>query len=120
LVTTVVAVAVFLVLILLATQLAFDLYARSAVSAAAFDAARIVAGSDSGVTGASLSSAEETARRTLGAYGSSAAFSWRISSDQVALSVRVNNHSLLPRALASPLGLDSIARTVVVRRERLR
>jgi hypothetical protein len=46
LVGSVAGFAVFLVLLLLAAQVMFDLYARSAVTAAAFDAATKVAGYD--------------------------------------------------------------------------
>lgn len=120
LISTVAGVAVFLVLILLVSQLAFDLYARSAVSAVAFDAARIVAGADAAGSGSSVASAEKMARQELGAYGNGASFSWRLSPDQVQLAVTVRDRSLLPPDLVSPLGLDDIARTVVVRRERLR
>ena len=51
-----------ILLVLLAVQVLFDLYARSAVTAAAFDAARVVAGSDAGGTPRSQSQAELDAR----------------------------------------------------------
>lgn len=120
LIASVVGLAVFLSLLLFATQILFDLYARSAVTAAAFDAARIVAGSDAGATPASEAAAENGARATLGAYGRDAAFTWDVTADQVALSVRVHDRSVLPAGLGRPLGLDQVDRTVVVRRERVR
>src|SRR5260370_32282159 len=43
---TMIGFAVFLVLLLVAVQVLFDLYARSAATAAAFDAARTAAGYD--------------------------------------------------------------------------
>lgn len=109
-----------LLLVLLAVQVLFDLYARSAVSAAAFDAARVVAGSDAGGSSTSRSQAELDARRELGAYGQRATFDWAVDADDVRLSVRVRNPSVLPALFASPLGLDTVDRSVVVRRERVR
>jgi hypothetical protein len=120
LVGTLVGTAVLLMLILLATQVAFDLYARSVVGAVAFDAARLAAGADSSASPAALASAEQGARSLLGSYGRSARFSWRVGPDAVELTVTVASHSLLPRSLASPLKLDQVVRTVTVRRERVR
>jgi hypothetical protein len=113
-------VLVVLLLMLLAVQVLFDLYARSAVSAAAFDAARVVAGSDAGGTPTSQSQAELDARRELGAYGQRASFDWTVDAEDVRLSVQVRNPSVLPSVLVSPLGLDTVDRSVVVRRERVR
>lgn len=117
---TLVGVTIFLVLMLVAVQVLFDLYARSAVSAAAFDAARIVAGSDAGASPSAESDAESGARAELGRYGDGATFRWDVSTQDVGLTVGVNSPSLLPAVFASPLGLDNISRGVVVRRERLR
>lgn len=117
-------VTVFLVLMLLAVQVLFDLYARSAVSAAAFDAARRVAGYDL----ASLppdqlllaeAGAEARARQVLGRYGARTRFSWTLTPTDVELRVRVVNPSLLPPRLAGALSIDAIDRTVRVRAERL-
>ena len=58
----------FLVLLLFATQLLFNLYATSVVTAAAFDAARVVAGADGGPD--RITGAEAQARRMLGRYAS--------------------------------------------------
>ncbi len=109
-----------LLLVLLAVQVLFDLYARSAVTAAAFDAARVVAGSDAGGTPTSQGQAELDARRELGAYGERATFDWAVDAEEVRLVVRVRNPSVLPALVASPLGLDTVDRSVVVRRERVR
>ncbi|MGH9065987.1 MAG: hypothetical protein ACRD0J_00455 [Acidimicrobiales bacterium] len=111
---------VFLVLLLLAVQVLFDLYARSAVGSAAFDAARVVSGSDAGGTAAAQADAESYARGVLGGYGRQARFSWSVTADEVGLTVSVRSPSLLPAVVAGPLGLDSIVRHVVVRRERVR
>jgi hypothetical protein len=115
-----VGVLVVLLLILLAVQVLFDLYARSAVSAAAFDAARVVAGSDASGTPTSQTQAELDARRELGSYGQRATFDWAVDADDVHLVVRLRNPSVLPAVFASPLGLDTVDRSVIVRRERVR
>ncbi len=111
---------VFLILVLLVTQILFDLYARSAVTTAAFDGARVVVGSDAGATEIARADAERSARMILGGYGSGAAFQWHITSDQVGLTIRVRNRTILPPLLVGPLGLDQVDRTAVVRRERVR
>lgn len=120
LIATVVGVMVFLVFLLLAVQVLFDLYARSAVGAAAFDAARVVAGSDAGATPAAQADAVLNARTVLGRYGQEAAFDWQVSANEVELTVSVRSPSLLPGLLARPLGLDQVSRSVIVRRELVR
>lgn len=117
---TLVGVTIFLVLALLAVQVLFDLYARSALSAAIFDAARIVAGSDAAASPSAEADAEAGAREELGHYGEGARFRWSVSADEVGLTVSVRSPSLVPTAIASPLGLDVISRGVVIRRERVR
>jgi hypothetical protein len=119
LVATVTGALVLMVLLLLAVQVCFDLYARSAVEAAAFDAVRVVTGSDASATPAALAAAEQDARRVLGRYGGLARFSWQVSASTVGLTVSVHDPSVLPAALVGPLGLDTVTRTVVLRRERL-
>jgi hypothetical protein len=110
---------VFMILLLLAVQVCFDLYARSAVEAAAFDAVRVVTGSDASATPAALAAAEQDARRVLGRYGALARFSWQVGATTVGLTVSVHDPSVLPAALLGPLGLDTVTETVVLRRERL-
>ena len=107
-----------LVMLLLAVQVTYDLYASSAVSAAAYDAARIVAGSDGGP--AAATTAEAAARRALGRYGSGVSFTWAVDDDNVELRVVAQNPSFLPAALRRPLGVDVVDRTVRVRTERFR
>ena len=114
----------FIVLLLLAVQVLFDLYARSAVTAAAFDAARRVAGFEVATLpadelAAAESDAEGRARRTLGRYGGDARFTWTLTSTEVALRVRIVNPSLVPSGLGRPFGLDTIDRTVRVHAEHL-
>lgn len=117
---TVFGVAVFLVLLLVAVQVIFDLYARTSVSAVAFDAAHTVAGADAGGTPAAQARAEHRARAELGRFGERVVFTWTVDADDVRLRVTVHNPSVVPRLVSEPLGLDSIDRTVVIRRELFR
>jgi hypothetical protein len=120
LVASVVGVAVFLILLLLAVQVIFDLYARSAVTAAALDAASAVAGSDGGGSPAAQADAVANARAILGRYGTRASFTWQITPAAVELTVSVRNPSVLPSFAAAGLGLDRVSRSVVVNTERIR
>jgi hypothetical protein len=105
-------------LLLLAVQVVYDLYATSAVTASAYDAARVVAGSDGGP--GATEAAEEGARRALGRYGSRLSFTWATDGDVVQLRVVARNPSFLPAALRRPLGVDVVDRTVRLRTERFR
>jgi hypothetical protein len=125
-----------MMLALFATQVAFDLYARSVVTSAAVEAARSVAGFASseayGTTGGTLSeeqaiaAAETRARDALGRYGDVTSFTWRfLPSDaeplEVELRVRFDLSGStfdLARPLALP-GLNRFDRTVRVRVERI-
>jgi len=109
---------VVLVLLLFAVQVTYDLYATSAVTASAYDAARVVAGSDGGP--AAVAAAEESARASLGRYGTRVAFEWTAGDDVVELRVVARNPGFLPVALRQPLGLDVVDRTVRLRTERFR
>ena len=118
LVSTLAGVLVFLVLLMLATQVLFDLYARSTVTAVAYDAARVVAGADSGAGAVVV--AESQARAGLGHYADGATFTWAVDNDVVQLRVKVQNPSLLPPVFKHALGIDTVDRTVRVRVERVR
>ncbi|GAC1313275.1 MAG: hypothetical protein NVSMB12_04690 [Acidimicrobiales bacterium] len=120
-----------LVILLVVTQVAFDLYARSAVTSAAIDAARSVADDRSSLTypsgeTAAIAQAEQRASAALGAYGRTTAFHWSLlpSADRpeiVALRVRFDLRGSR-YSLVGPLtlpGLDRFDRTVRVRIERL-
>ena len=110
----------FLVLLLLATQVLFDLYARSTVTAVAYDAARVVAGADSATAEPAVTAAEAQARSALGRYADGAACTWRVDTDVVQLRVRVQNPSLLPPVFKRALRIDTVDQTVRVRVERVR
>ena len=116
--------AVFLVLLLVAVQVIFDLYARSAATAVAFDAARRVAGYDVATLpqdqlNQAEADAETQARQALGRYGHDVAFTWTLTPTEVELRVRIVNSTVVPTQLAAPMGIDTIDRTVRVHAERL-
>lgn len=117
---TVAGVAVFLTLLLLAVQVVFDLYATSAVTASAYDAARVVAGADSRHRDAAAADAADAARRSLGRYGRRVQFTWSMSGDEVVLRVVADNPGFLPTGLRRPLHTDRVDRTIRVRVERAR
>ncbi len=100
---------------LLAVQVVYGLYTTSAVTAATYDAARLVAGSDS----VPRARAEEHVREVLGRYGRDhVRLRWEEDPDDVVLTVVADNPSFLPEGVRRPMGLDQITRTVRVRIER--
>ena len=110
---SVVGVTVFLVLLLFAVQVGLNLYATSTVTAVAFDAAREVAGSASGVD--ATAAAEARARGVLDRFpDEQLAFEWELDADTVAVTVRATRSRLLPNVR---LPFETIERTVRVRRE---
>jgi hypothetical protein len=113
---------VFLLFLLLAVQVIFNLYATSAVTAAAFDGARLAAGAEWGADpGAAMTAAEAHVKEVLGEYGSErVAVSFTPDPDDVVLTVTADNPGFLPPALRRPLGFDRIERTARVRIERER
>ena len=110
----------FLFFLLFAVQLAYGLYAKSAVTSAAYDAVRLVAGADAAGDPNARGAAEADVRRVLGAYGDRVSCSWTVDDDVIALRVRASNPSFLPTAFRRPLRLDGVDRTVRARVERLR
>jgi len=111
--------SVFLVMLLFAVQVLFNLYAASVVTAVSYDAARRVAGGDGGP--ALVATAENQARQELGRYATRVSFDWSATNtDEVVLRVQSRNpHVLLP-VLAGPAALDRLDRTIRVRVERFR
>jgi hypothetical protein len=127
LIGTVAGVMVFFAFLFFAVQLLVALYYRSAVTAAAYEAAHAAAGRDARRDVAALDRYASHARAILGRYGSEVDFSWQVEdvdddgrADEVALTV----HAAAPRILGGPgaaaLGLAAIDRTVHVRVERWR
>jgi Flp pilus assembly protein TadG len=110
---------VVLVLFLFAVQVLFDLYARSVVTATAYDAARRVAAYHRGDVADAEAAAESHAKQLLGKYGQRVLFTWDPSdSDVIRLHVVVENPRLGFGPFNKAMGLDRIDRTVTVRVER--
>lgn len=110
---------VFLLFLLLAVQVVYNLYATSAVTAAAYDGARMASGADGAGDPSAHARAESHVRGILGRYGRErVSFEWIDDPTDTVLTVRATNPSFLPRLLRAPLGLDEVERTVRVRTER--
>lgn len=123
-VSTLVGVTAFLTMLLFATQLVLNLYATSTVTAAAFDGARIVAGSEGGES--AEADAEAHVRSLLGRYAAAGTLelSWAYrdsdgiaGNDIVALTVDADHPT---RLLRMRLPFQHIRRTVTVRIESFR
>lgn len=119
-ISTVAGVTVFLVLLLFAVQVLVGLYATSVVTAATYDAAKVLAGADVGDSAVGRANAEAGARSQLGRYGEKVSFGWDNDAEVVRLRVHAQRPTLLPRSLVSGVGLSDIERTVTVRVERVR
>jgi len=123
LIATFAALIVFLAFLLFAVQLTIVLYASTATTSAAFDGARVVAGSraDHGDPIAMASAeraAESRMRQELGRFGDSVRFDWSASTSQsVVLRVTGDAPRFLWPGLQHQLGLGHIDRTVRVRVE---
>ncbi len=122
---SVVGVTVFLVLLLFAVHLVLNLYGTSVVTAAAFDAARLRAGSAGAM--ASEFDAERHAVQLLAGYreGDALRMTWAYpdtdadgEADVVALRVVAEHPTNLAAAVRFPF--QRLDRTVVVRLERVR
>jgi len=111
-VSSVVGVTAFLVLLLFGSQLAMNLYASSTVTAAAFDAARIVAGANG-----DEAAAEAHLRELLDGYDD-VRVDWTYGADDVELRIEAEHPSRLLAAV--PVPFQRIVRTVTVRRETFR
>jgi hypothetical protein len=126
LIATLAGVLVFLVFLLFTVQLLVDLYATSASTNAAFDGARMVAGSradhgDSAAMQAIRSAAEARVRAELGTFGGSIELDWSGSNDDtVQLRIEGDTPRFLFPGFSGPLGADHIDRTVRVRVESFR
>lgn len=125
LIGTIGGVLVFLVLLTFAVQLLFNLYATSAVTAAAHDAAHMVASGDLDHDDPvamewATADAEAAARSLLGRYGERASFSWAFDDDHVTLTVTATHPPLAVHHVSGVFGLNEVVRSVTVRREQLR
>jgi Zn-dependent protease with chaperone function len=113
---------VFLLLLFFAVQLTINLYSRSQVTAAGFDAARHVAGYDNDQRReAATVEAETRLRSMLGSIGDDVRVEWDLSDpDTVRLHLMLAPPSVAPALVRGAVGLDQIDRTIVVRVERPR
>jgi hypothetical protein len=119
LVGTLTGTTALLLFLLLAAHVLVHLYAVSVVTAAAFDAARIVSGSDGGP--GAQQDAVEHAHGLLGRWAQDVDLTFvQVDEEQVVLRVRALSPALLPRALDQLAGVGAIERDVVVRTERFR
>ena len=115
LIGSIVGVTVFLTLLLFAVQLALNLFATSAVSAVAWDAAREVAHDGE------PERAEQRARSILDRYeerGGRLSFEWDVSRDDVVVLRVVAEREPLLANIRFPF--QRVERTVTVRWERFR
>lgn len=115
-------VLVFLAFLLFAVQLLFGLYASSAVTAVANDAAVRAASAEA----PPLEVIEAEARRALGEVGASATFTWAQDDadgdgalDTVVLEVIARPPRFVPASIGGVIGLEEIRRAVRVRREQV-
>lgn len=111
---------VVLLLLLFATQLAYDLYATSAATGAAADAARTVAGHDAAADRAGAAAREGAAlRQRLGGGGEREVhIEWQLGDPGfVGLRIVLEHPSLLPARWSARTPLGRLDRTIVVRRE---
>lgn len=125
LISTIGGLLVFLALLLFAVQTLISLFTRSAVTDAAYEGARLVAGARSSHDGSAIPEdarvrAEQIVRGQLGRLGPTVELDWSSSdADTVALRVRARPPGFLWSSLgaAAPAVID---RTVRVRVERWR
>jgi hypothetical protein len=116
LVGTLVGFFIFMVLLLLGVQTLVHLYATSALTAAAVEAAQQVA--TEGGAPADVPAAEQAARSSLGRFGGEhTSFDWiEVDGQQVVLRVTARSPGLLPL----PASFERVSRTVTLRTERFR
>ena len=111
----------FLLLLLVAVQILFNLYANTMVTSAAHTAARSVAGhSASDDRCAAVEGANERFVETLGEYGDGghATLEWTCRHpDAVAVRISATHPTILPARMSGLLGLGHLERTIVVRVE---
>lgn len=124
LIGTIGGVVVFLVLLTFAVQLLFNLYATSAVTAVAHDAARAAAGGlvdhDGAQASTALEEAEADARRALGRYGDRLEFTWDVDARRVRLTIGAEHPRVAISPVAAVFGFNRVDRTVEVRIEEVR
>ena len=116
---TVFGLAIVLILVVVASNVAVGLWTRSTVEAVAYDAARRVASTPAGDDAADRArSAVADARRLLGPYGSRVDLEFEsLGPRSVVLHVRAPGATLLPRMVDAGPVVGALDRRVVIRRE---
>jgi hypothetical protein len=119
------AVGAFLLFLLFAVQVTLTLHATSVVTAAGYDAARIVAARQvDHHDEVALAAAERRAAgrfaTLLGRAAAGADLHWIVGAESVELHVTVAAPHVLPSIVGGPTGIDQIDRTFVVRIEERR
>ena len=121
---TLMGFTVFMLLLVVAVQVLFNLYATTVVTGAAYDAARLVAGYDSASDRcAATAGAEAALRGRLGGYTErgTVTLAWTCRDPEtVSLAVLADHPTILPRRLRGLTGLGRLERTIEVRVEDLR
>ena len=121
---TLMGFTVFMLLLVTAVQVLFNLYATTVVTSAAFDAARLVAGYDRVDDRCGAAAEAESALRTrLGRYleRGGITLAWTCDDpEKVRLAFEARHPTILPEFLRGLGGLGRPQRVVEVRREDLR
>lgn len=116
---TLFGVAIVIVLVGLAANVALGLWTRSTVDAVAYDAARRVASTPTEGDAASRArEASAAARRLLGPHGSKVQLTFEsLGPPSVVLRVRAPGVSLLPRMVRGGPVVGALDRRIIIRRE---
>jgi hypothetical protein len=122
LIGTIGGLTVFLMLLTFAVQMLFNLYATSAVTAVAHDAAAMAASgeidrTDPDAVADAIRDAETHARGLLGDYGERSRFAWDLSDDRVRLTITASHPRIAMAAVSGVFGLNEVERSVEVRIE---
>ncbi len=115
------ALLVFLILLLAAVQVLFNLHADSMVTSAGFEAARVVAGFDRAADRCrAVDAGDRRFREALGRFGTAGSIrlDWTCNDpDQVKLAVAAEYPTVLPPFVRGLTGLGRLDRTITVRVE---
>ena len=115
------ALLVFLILLLAAVQVLFNLHADSMVTSAGFEAARVVAGFDRAADRCrAVDAGDRRFREALGRFGTAGSIrlDWTCNDpDQVRLAVAAEYPTVLPPFVRGLTGLGRLDRTITVRVE---
>lgn len=123
-ISSVAGISVFLVFLLFAVQLTVNLYATSTVTAAGYDAARVVASrrvdhANPVSVRRAEADAERGLRQLLGEIGRTAQITWSVDAQVVRLRISTESPGILPPVFARGVGRSRIDRTFVVRIEQV-